>query len=72
MLRLQEWRKRRGLSLRKLGEISGVHYVSLARMEAGKIDPQLSTLLKLCVALDVCLNDLVTKPGKTKKEGVWD
>jgi transcriptional regulator with XRE-family HTH domain len=67
MLRLQEWRKRRRLSLRKLGEVSGVHYVSLARMEAGKIDPQLSTLLKLCAALDVSLNDLVKKPGKTKR-----
>ena len=60
------------LSLRKLGEMSGVHYVSLARMEAGQVDPQLSTLLKLCAALEVSLNDLVKKPGKTKQEALWD
>jgi transcriptional regulator with XRE-family HTH domain len=66
MTRLQEWRKQRRLSLRGLAELSGVHFVSLARIEAGHIDPQLSTLLKLCAALEVSLNDLVTKPGKTK------
>ncbi len=63
--RLKEWRKRRGLSLRKLGEVSSVHFVSLAKLEAGQLDPQLSTLLKLCKALHITLNQLVgdaTKP----------
>jgi transcriptional regulator with XRE-family HTH domain len=47
------------LSLRKLGELSGVHYVSLFKLEAGQLDPQLSTLLKLCKALNITLNQLV-------------
>jgi transcriptional regulator with XRE-family HTH domain len=51
--------KRRGLSLRKLGDLSGVHFVSLANLEAGQLDPQLSTLLKLCKALRITLNQLV-------------
>jgi DNA-binding Xre family transcriptional regulator len=58
-MRLKEWRRRRKLSLRRLGEISGVHYVSLAKMEAGKLDPRLSTLLRLCEALEITPNDLV-------------
>lgn len=65
--KLKEWREKRGLSVRKLGELSGVHYVSIVRMEAGKLDPQLSTLLKLCGALGISLNQLVglaTVPGK--------
>jgi len=45
--------------LRKLGELSGVHFVSLAKIEAGHSDPQLSTLLKLCKALHITLNQLV-------------
>jgi len=57
--RLREWRERRGFSLRKLGERSGVHYVSLVKLEAGRLDPQLSTLLKLCQALRVSLSQLV-------------
>jgi transcriptional regulator with XRE-family HTH domain len=66
--RLKEWREKRGLSLRKLGELSGVHYVSLVKLEGGRLDPQLSTLLKLCTALRVELSQLVgeriTKGGK--------
>jgi transcriptional regulator with XRE-family HTH domain len=50
---------KRGLSLRKLGDLSGVHYVSLVKLEAGRLDPQLSTLLKLCKALQITLNQLV-------------
>ena len=64
--RLREWREKRGLSLRKLGALSGVHYVSLVKMEAGRLDPQLSTLLKLCEALRVTLSQLV---GEKNKKG---
>ena len=64
--RLREWREKRGLTLRKLGDLSGVHYVSLVKMEAGRLDPQLSTLLKLCQALKLSLSQLV---GETNKKG---
>lgn len=64
--RLREWREKQGLSLRKLGERSGVHYVSLVKLEAGRLDPQLSTLVKLCQALKISLSQLV---GETNKKG---
>ena len=64
--RIREWREKRGLSLRKLGELSGVHYVSLVKLEAGRLDPRLSTVLKLCQALRVSLSQLV---GETNKIG---
>jgi len=59
MVRLKEWRERRRLSLRKLAMLSGVHYVSLVRIEAGRLDPRLSTLLKLCDALHINLVQLI-------------
>jgi predicted transcriptional regulator len=62
MLRLREHRERLDLTLRRLGKISGVHYVAVARLEAGRLDPRLSTLMKLCKALGVTLNDLVKQP----------
>lgn len=62
MLRLREHREGKELSLRKLGALSGIHFVHLAKMEAGQVDPQLSTLLKLCKALGITLNDLVKQP----------
>jgi DNA-binding XRE family transcriptional regulator len=64
---LKEWREKRGLTVRKLGELSGVHYVSIVKLETGKLDPQLSTVLKLCKALGITLNqlvDVVTEPRK--------
>jgi transcriptional regulator with XRE-family HTH domain len=62
-------RERRGLSLRKLAKVAGVHFVSLARLEAGAFDPRLSTLRKLAKALRVSIADLLgeTKPGKGVK-----
>jgi transcriptional regulator with XRE-family HTH domain len=62
--RLKEWREKRGLSLRKLGALSGVHYISLIKLEAGRLDPQLSTLLKLCRSLSITLNQLVGNHGE--------
>jgi DNA-binding XRE family transcriptional regulator len=64
--RIREWREKRSLSLRKLGELSGVHYISLVKLEAGRLDPRLSTVLKLCQALRVSLSQLV---GETNKKG---
>lgn len=64
---LKYWREQRGFSVRGLGERSGVHYVTIVRMESGKLDPQLSTILKLCEALGITLNQLIgvaTKPRK--------
>jgi transcriptional regulator with XRE-family HTH domain len=64
---LHEWRKRRGLSLRQLDELSGVHFVSIAKLEAGNLDPQLSTLLKLCRALHITPNQLIGVARKPQK-----
>lgn len=66
MVRLKEWRERRRWSLRKLAALARVHYVSLVRLEAGRLDPRLSTLLKLCEALDINLAQLVGRPGRKK------
>jgi hypothetical protein len=44
-----------------------VHHVSIARLEAEQLDPQLSTLLKLCQALNITLNQLVGVAKKPQK-----
>jgi len=62
MLRIKEWRKRRGMTARRLAELSEVHFVNISKMEAGNGDPQLSTLLRLCKALGITLDQLVVQP----------
>lgn len=59
MLRLRELRARKGVSLRRLKETSGVAVSALALYEAGQGDPQLSTLRKLAKALGVTVAELI-------------
>ena len=66
MKRLRQLREQRGYSLRKLAEVSRVHFVSLARLEAGELDPRLSTVRKLAKALGVTVAELI---GEAKKGG---
>jgi transcriptional regulator with XRE-family HTH domain len=61
-------REDRALSVRKLAELSGVHYVSLVRIEGGKLDPRLSTVQRIAQALGVPLSELVGDyPTLTKR-----
>ena len=69
-MQLRRLRTERGLSVRKLGEKAGVHYVSIVKMETGKLDPRLSTLLRVAGALGVTVSELIgdqptTKGGKS-------
>jgi len=51
MLELAQARNERGLSQRKLEELSGVRQPVIARMENGTNSPQLDTVLKVLGAL---------------------
>ena len=55
IVRLLEWRERRGYTLRALGERAGVSYVTVARIESGDMSPTVETLVKLARALDIDL-----------------
>jgi transcriptional regulator with XRE-family HTH domain len=50
---LREARKRLGLSQEAVAARSGVHSTEVSRIEAGKRDPQVSTLIRLAAAVEV-------------------
>ncbi len=50
---LRAAREKLGLTQEQVAERSGVHATEISRMEAGKRDPQVSTLLKLAKAVEV-------------------
>jgi transcriptional regulator with XRE-family HTH domain len=58
-LRVREWRERRGVSLRELGEQSGVSYVTISRIENGQMSPTVRVLEKLARALGTRVRDLL-------------
>ena len=64
--RLRDWREKRGLSLRTLGELSGVHYVSLVKLEGGKAGP--STLNPL-EAVSGITGESLSIGGRDEQEG---
>lgn len=68
MLRIKQLRKRKGVSLRNLARQSGVGAATLSRIEAGKANPRLSTLLHLAEVLGVFVRELFEKPSQ-RKEG---
>ena len=64
IVRLREWRERRGYSLRELGERSGVNFATLSRIEAGKLSPTVGVLVKLAKALDIHPADFFPPRGR--------
>jgi len=54
---LREARERLGLTQEQVAERSGVHATEVSRIEAGKRDPQVSTVRRLAKAVEV-------KPGQ--------
>lgn len=52
-------RKRRKLSKKELAEIMGVSVVTISNYESGKTKPPVQKLMKLSMALDVSIDDLI-------------
>ena len=57
--RLRELREERGETLRSLGDASGISYVFIGDMERGVKVPSLTTVIRLAIALDCKVTDLV-------------
>lgn len=50
---VREVRERLGLTQEQVAERSGVHATEVSRIEGGKRDPQVSTVLRLAKALEI-------------------
>lgn len=59
MIRMEEMRSRRGLTLVQLEELTGIDSSTLSRYENGKQDPSVTRGLKVARALGVSVEDLV-------------
>lgn len=50
---LKAARKKLGLTQEQVADRSGVHATEVSRIEAGKRDPQVSTVIKLAAAVEL-------------------
>ena len=58
-MRLQEVRKKQGISLSKLSKISGISASYLSELEKGKYEAAESKIIRLSLALGITPNDLL-------------
>jgi transcriptional regulator with XRE-family HTH domain len=56
---LREARERLGLTQEQVAERCGVHATEVSRIEGGKRDPRISTLIRLANALEVKPSELL-------------
>jgi len=57
--RIRTWRGRRGISQQRLADLVGVTQAALSNYETGKRDLPLTTFVRIAVALDVAMQDLL-------------
>lgn len=62
-------RRKKGLTMKQLGEIIGVTEVTVSTYETGKREPSLDTLCAIADALDVSLDMLIRGKEKDRPEG---
>lgn len=67
LVRLREWRERRGLSVRGLADKAGVGFATVHRIEVGKISPTVSMLERLAKALEIRVADFFSAEPKRKR-----
>lgn len=61
-------RNKKGYSLRQLSKITGICIATISDLETGKAQPKLDSLLKLALALDIQLTDMLSEMNISKKQ----
>lgn len=62
---IKDIRNRRGLSIRALGELSGVQFANIGKLERGEYNPSVNILNKILLALN-CELIVEEKDNNTK------
>ncbi|MBI2218948.1 MAG: helix-turn-helix transcriptional regulator [Candidatus Rokubacteria bacterium] len=70
MVKVREWRERRGMTYRALADQAGIALSTLYRIESGAASPTVAMLEKIARALDVRVIDLIpTEPKRRPTRG---
>lgn len=64
---LRHWRERRGYSVRGLADRAGVGFVTVSRIENGRMSPTVEMLEKLAKALDIDVRDFFSASRRGKR-----
>lgn len=67
MVRLKEWRERRGLSIRAVATKAGVGFATVYRIEAGRVSPTVAMLERLATALEIEVRDFFPREERRRR-----
>lgn len=76
--RIRKLRNDYGISQMELGDLAGMHFTNIGKIERGDVSPGLATLVRISAALKTDPGDLVTGitvdqlPGKVRRITVAD
>jgi transcriptional regulator with XRE-family HTH domain len=65
-LLLRHWRERRGYSVRELARRASVGFMTISRIENGRMSPTVAMLEKLASALEIEVRDFFPRRHKIK------
>jgi len=66
--RIQQIRKNAGLTQERLAEKAWMHSKYIGQIERGEINTTLETLIKIAVALNMPISELLNLPGKNQQK----
>ena len=66
-LLLRHWRDKRGFSVRQLAERAGVSYVTIVKIENGRMSPTVALLEKLAQALEISVREFFPVEKQSSK-----
>ena len=67
---LRQEREQRGVSMTRLAEIAGLSQGMISLVEHEQRNPSLDTLLRICVALEINLSDVLSQAEVAAKKSV--
>ena len=67
LVRLREWRERRGYSMRELAARARVGFVTVYRIEAGRMSPTVDMLEKLARVLEIDVRDFFPASRRSER-----
>lgn len=59
MLRLREYRKNAGMTMKRLGEMVGASEASISQYETGRVEPDIELMSKIADVLGISVDNLI-------------
>ena len=68
MLKLREYRKKSGMTMKRLGELVGASEASISQYETGRVEPDIELMTKIADVLGISVDSLIGRADEQETE----